>query len=111
MYAIRSYYEEADGVRAAADAGDEGVGEAPAVAAQVLLARLAANDALEVAHHGRVRMRLNGDSPSRLRITFSRASVTLKGRPTGRQPWDTMTSTSSGPSNPILSTVHSYNFV
>src|SRR5947209_19883256 len=47
--------KEADGVRAAADAGDERVGQASFLF-ENLRARLAADDALEVAHHARVRV-------------------------------------------------------
>ena len=53
---IQERMEQADGVGAAADAGDQRVGQATVVA-QHLLARLAANDCLEFAHHQRVGMR------------------------------------------------------
>ena len=46
-------------IRAAADAGDERVGQ-PALGASQLGARLVADDRLEIAHHRRVRMR-SGD--------------------------------------------------
>ena len=48
--------EQAHGVRAAADAGDQRVGQA-ALGLHHLLARLVADDALEVAHHRRIGMR------------------------------------------------------
>ena len=48
--------EQADGVGAAADAGDQRVGQA-AFGLQHLLARFAADDRLEIAHHGRIGMR------------------------------------------------------
>ena len=48
--------EQADGVGAAADGGDQRIRQA-ALRRQHLLARLAADDALEVAHHGRIGMR------------------------------------------------------
>ena len=48
--------EQADGVRAAADRGDEGIRQA-ALGRHHLLAGLAADDALEVAHHRRIGMR------------------------------------------------------
>ena len=51
--------EDADGIAAAADAGDDGIGQAPGavLAVEHLVERLAADDALEVAHHRRVGMR------------------------------------------------------
>ena len=48
--------EDADGVAAAADAGDDGVGQPPGQL-EDLRARLAADDRLELAHHQRIRMR------------------------------------------------------
>ena len=48
--------EQADGVRAAADAGDERIRQ-PALGLLHLLARLVADHALEVAHHRRIGMR------------------------------------------------------
>ena len=48
--------EDADRVRAAADAGQDGVGQ-PALALEHLLARLVADDPLEVADHRRERVR------------------------------------------------------
>ena len=51
--------EQADGVGAAADAGDERVGQA-ALGLEDLLARLAADHRLEVAHHRRIGMRAGG---------------------------------------------------
>ena len=48
--------KEADGVRSAADAGDQHVGQA-SLGGQNLLARLVADDALEVAHDARVGVR------------------------------------------------------
>ena len=48
--------EEADGVRAAADAGDQRIGQ-PALGLQYLPARLDADHRLEVAHHGRIGVR------------------------------------------------------
>jgi hypothetical protein len=48
--------EQADGVRAAADAGDDDIGQA-AFLLQHLRARLGADHRLEVAHHGRIGMR------------------------------------------------------
>ena len=48
--------EQADGVRAAADAGHQRIGQ-PAETGEHLFARLAADDALEVAHHHRIRVR------------------------------------------------------
>src|ERR1043165_1380077 len=51
--------EESDGVRAAADAGDERVGQAPR-RFENLRARLSPDDALEVAHHARVWMWAEG---------------------------------------------------
>ena len=51
--------EEADGVGAAADAGDDGVGQA-AFLLHDLLARLGADHRLEVAHHLRIGVRAGG---------------------------------------------------
>ena len=48
--------EDADGVAAAADAGDDRVGQ-PAGLRQDLLPRLLADHRLELAHHQRIRMR------------------------------------------------------
>ena len=48
--------EQAHGVRAAADAGDQRIGQ-PAFGRQHLLARLAADDRLKIAHHHRIGMR------------------------------------------------------
>ena len=48
--------EDADSVGAPADAGDDGGGQL-AFGLQNLLARLFADDAVEVAHHGGIRMR------------------------------------------------------
>ena len=48
--------EQPHGVRAAADAGDERIGKT-ALGLQHLLARLAADDRLEIAHHHRIGMR------------------------------------------------------
>ena len=48
--------EQAHGVGAAADAGDQRIRQ-PAFGLQHLLARLAADDRLEIAHHGRIGMR------------------------------------------------------
>ena len=48
--------KEAHGIGAAADAGDQRIGK-PAFGSLHLLARLAADDRLEVAHHRRIRMR------------------------------------------------------
>ena len=48
--------EQAHGIGAAADAGDQRIRQ-PAFGLLHLLARLAADDRLEIAHHGRVRMR------------------------------------------------------
>jgi hypothetical protein len=48
--------EQADRIAAAADAGGDRIGQA-AVLGQHLLARFAADDGVEVAHHARIRMR------------------------------------------------------
>ena len=48
--------EQAHGIGAAADAGDQRIRQA-AFGVLHLLARLAADDALEIAHHGGIRMR------------------------------------------------------
>ena len=48
--------EQAHGVRAAADAGDQRIRQ-PAFKSQYLLARLVADHALEIAHHHRIGMR------------------------------------------------------
>ena len=48
--------KKADGVRAAADAGDQQIGQALFLL-QNLPARFVADDALEIAHHHRIRMR------------------------------------------------------
>ena len=48
--------EQADGVGAAADAGDQRVGQA-AFGFQHLFARFFADDRLKVAHHGRIGVR------------------------------------------------------
>jgi hypothetical protein len=53
---IEERMEQPHGVRAAADAGDQRVGQA-ALRLQHLLARLLADDRLEIAHHGRIGMR------------------------------------------------------
>jgi hypothetical protein len=53
---VEERVEQADGVRAAADAGDQRVGQA-ALHFQDLLARLAADHRLEVAHHFRIGVR------------------------------------------------------
>ena len=52
----RNGWNRPHGVGAAADAGDERIGQ-PAFGGLHLLARLAADDRLEIAHHGRIRMR------------------------------------------------------
>ena len=56
---VEERMEQADGVGAAADAGDERVGQA-AFGLEDLLARLAADHRLEVAHHLRIGMRAGG---------------------------------------------------
>src|SRR5271166_3026062 len=53
---LQELVEKADCVRTAADAGDERSWQ-PALGFENLLASLLADDAVEVAHHGRVRMR------------------------------------------------------
>ena len=53
---VEERVEDADGVAAAADAGDDRVGQ-PAGLLQDLRARLAADHRLELAHHQRIRMR------------------------------------------------------
>ena len=56
---VEERVEQADGVGAAADAGHQRVGQA-ALGLLHLLAHLAADHALEVAHHGRIGMRAGG---------------------------------------------------
>ena len=53
---VEKRMEDADRVRAAADAGRDRIGQAP-VLIEHLRARLAADDRIEVAHHHRIRMR------------------------------------------------------
>ncbi len=48
--------EDADGVAAAADAGEDGIGQA-AFGFENLAARFVADHAMEIAHHHRIRMR------------------------------------------------------
>ncbi len=53
---VEEWVKETDGVRAATDAGDEGIGQF-AFGLHDLLAHLTADDRLEVAHHLRIGMR------------------------------------------------------
>ena len=56
--------EEPDGVAAAADAGDAGIGQLAGLRLD-LLARFGADHALEIAHHHRIWMRTQSAEPSR----------------------------------------------
>ncbi len=60
--------EEADRVRAAADAGDEEVGESRRATFRALRARLAADDGVEVAHHRRVGVRAEDRAEDVVRV-------------------------------------------
>mmetsp|Transcript_3996 Transcript_3996/g.12089 ORF Transcript_3996/g.12089 Transcript_3996/m.12089 type:complete len:551 (+) Transcript_3996:487-2139(+) len=67
--------EHADRVRAAADARDDGVGQAPAVLLHELLPRLGADDGLQVADDGRERVRSDRRADEVVRVSHVRDPV------------------------------------
>ena len=66
--------EQADGVRAAADAGDQQIGQ-PLLALQQLRARLLADHGLKIAHHRRIGMRAGSRADDVERVVHIRDPV------------------------------------
>ena len=71
---IEERMEQTDGVRAAADARDQEIGQ-PALALHQLRARLFADHGLKIAHHRRIRMRARGRADDVERVMHVRDPV------------------------------------